>query len=119
MSAYDASQLNKIAVIWALKNPEVAKEMVLDNIRNFKLRGFWDQVRLVMWGPSVTLFAKDEELQSELAELKKIGVEVQICKRSTNGYDVTDKIASLKSDLFYMEDPFTEYNKEDWATIIL
>ena len=92
--------------------------MVLDNTRDFKLRGFWDQVRLVMWGPSVTLFAKDEALQADLGELKGIGVEVQICKRSADGYDVTDRITSLKSDLVYMEDPFTEYQKEDWATVI-
>lgn len=118
MSVEDFSRLSKIVVIWALKSPEVAREMVLDNIRDFKLRGFWDQVRLVMWGPSVTLFAKDEGLQAELGELKNIGVEVQICKRSANGYDVIDKIDSLKSDLVYMEDPFIEYRKEDWATVI-
>ena len=119
MSVENVSSLNKIVVVWALKSPEVVREMVLAHTRDFKLRGFWDQVRLVMWGPSVTLFAKDEALQAELEELKNSGVEVQICKRSADGYDVTDKIASLKSDLVYMEDPFIEYQKEDWATMIL
>ena len=75
--------------------------MALDHTRDLKLGGFWDQVRLVMWGTTVSLFAEEEALQAELEELKHIGVEVQVCLRSADGYDVTDKIAKLNLELIY------------------
>jgi hypothetical protein len=74
MSAENNSLLNKIVVVWTSKSQDVARDMALDHTRYFQIGGFWDRVRLVIWGPSVRLFAEDEALQAELRELKSIGV---------------------------------------------
>ncbi len=54
-------------------DPEVARKMVFTYAKNSRLRGWWDRIRLVVWGPSARLRASDAELQEELRELQAVG----------------------------------------------
>ncbi len=107
----------KMAVIWSSQDPEVAKNMVFMYTKNSKLKGWWKQVRLVVWGPSARLLTANETLQKEIEELKTVGVEVQACKACADRYGVSDKLTAMGIDVLYMGIPLTEYLKGGWAVL--
>ena len=73
---------DSLLVVWTSGDREVAQKMVFMYCKNSKLKNWWSRVRLVIWGPSAQLLAKDKDLQNELEELKAAGVELQACKAS-------------------------------------
>ncbi|MDA8216557.1 MAG: DsrE family protein [Dehalococcoidales bacterium] len=117
MTADESQEKNKLAVIWSARDREVALNMVFMYTKNSKLRGWWDQVRLIIWGPSAELLAQDEGLQTELAVMREAGVELQACKSCSDRYGVSEKLAELGVDVIYMGVPLTEYLKGDWAVL--
>ncbi len=108
---------DRLAVIWSSDNREVALSMVFMYTKNSKLRGWWDQVRLVLWGPSAKLIAEDEELQDQLVAVKEAGVELQACRACTDMLGVTEKATALGFDVIYMGVPLTEMLKTGWKVI--
>ena len=75
-----ANPINNLAILWTSPDKEVAQKMVFLYAKNSKLRDWWGQVRLIIWGPSAKLLATDGELQEELEELKRAGVELQAAR---------------------------------------
>ncbi|MTI80538.1 MAG: DsrE family protein [Firmicutes bacterium] len=78
---------------------------------NSKRKGWWDEVTLVVWGPSTELLAADTELQQHIAEIKDSGVEVLACRRCADLYGVTVQLEKLGLEVIYMGEPLTGYLK--------
>ena len=53
----------KLVVVWSSADKEVALKMVFMYTTASKQLGMWDDITLVVWGPSATLLSEDEELQ--------------------------------------------------------
>lgn len=109
--------VNRLIVLWTSQDREVAQNMVFMYTKNSKLKDWWDQVRLVVWGPSAKLLSIDEELQVELKELEEAGVELQACKACADRYGVSDKLSSLGIEVIYMGGPLTKYLQEGYSVI--
>lgn len=110
---------NALAVLWVTGDRVAAREMVFKYTKNSKLRGWWERVCLIVWGPSASLLAEDEELQALLGEMKDAGVELQACKGCADSLGVTEKLEGLGVDVIYMGAPLTSYIKEGWATLTI
>ncbi|MCB2188147.1 MAG: DsrE family protein [Deltaproteobacteria bacterium] len=106
-----------LAVVWSSGEREVALNLVYMYTENSRLRGWWDRVRLIVWGPSAKLLSHDLELQDRLEGLTKAGVELLACKACADNYGVADNLAGLGIEVIYMGQPFTEMLKEGWTTI--
>jgi hypothetical protein len=55
---------DQCVIVWTSGDREVALKMVFMYARNAKLKGWWKDVTLVVWGPSAKLLSQDEELQT-------------------------------------------------------
>ena len=102
---------DSLVVLWTSQDPEVARNMVFMYTKNSKLKGWWKEVKLIVWGPSAKLLATDAALQAELEELKEAGVELLACKACSDRYGVSDKLAGMGVDVIYMGVPLTQYLK--------
>lgn len=111
------AQANKLVVLWTSQDKEVAQKMVFMYTKNSKLRDWWGQVRLVVWGPSAKLLATDGELQEELEELKRAGVELQACKSCADQYGVSERLADLGVEVIHIGTQMTSYLKGDWTVL--
>ena len=107
----------KLFIIWSSADPGVAKNMVLMYAKNSKLQGWWDQVRLVVWGPSAALLAEDRELQAELAQSAEAGVELLACRACADRYGVSDQLTALGVKVIYMGAPLTDMLKAGWSSL--
>ncbi|ACL05788.1 protein of unknown function DUF1291 [Desulfatibacillum aliphaticivorans] len=108
----DAHSKNALVVVWSSKDPEVAMNMVFMYCRNSKIHGWWESVKLVVWGPSAKLLSEDENLQAELSDMKKEGVEILACKACADRYGVSEALKELGCKVIYMGQPLTDYLKQ-------
>ncbi|MGD9808010.1 MAG: DsrE family protein [Deferribacterales bacterium] len=98
---------NELAVIWSSSNRDVAETTVFMYTLNAKCREWWDEVHLVIWGPSAKLLAEDEVIQGKVQEMISAGVRVSACKENSDAYGVSERLAEIGVDVRYMGEPVT------------
>ena len=117
MTEMHAHEPAVLAVIWTTRDREAALNMAFMYTHNSKLKGWWEKVRLVVWGPSAKLLSEDAELQDHIRALKKDGGEVQACKACADSYGVSDPLSALGIEVIYMGEPLTKMLKEGWSCL--
>jgi hypothetical protein len=110
-----SAQPSRLGVLWTSGDRDVALKMVFMYTLNAKRRGWFDEVQLIVWGPSSKLLSVDEELQREVAQMKEAGVELTACKACADSYGVSEKLTELGVEVKYMGQPLTEMLKGDWV----
>ena len=100
-----------LAVVWVTDSKEAAMNMVLMYTKNSKLKGWWGEVTLIIWGPSGPLLVSDAELQKELKAVQEAGAVLQACKACSDRYGISDKLTELGVEVKYMGQPLTELLK--------
>jgi hypothetical protein len=118
-TAAPEEQPNRLVVLWTADNPDVATHMAFMYMRASKTSNWWDDVTLVVWGPSSKLLAESEKLQSELAKLKEADVRVQACVVCANMYGVADTLRDLGIEVKPMGKPLSDMLQSDWTLISL
>ena len=83
--------------------------MAAGNAPRFK---WWDDITLIVWGPSAKLLAEDENLQGALRDMERAGVKLEACKACSDLYDVSGKLEECGLDVKYMGEALTNYIKE-------
>ena len=107
----DSVKPEKLFVLWSSGDREVATKMVFMYTLNAKLRGWWKDISLIVWGPSAKLVSEDKELQAEIIKIKEAGVELMACKACSDSYGVSDTLEELGIDVKYMGEPLTQLLK--------
>jgi len=111
------SEPTKLLVIWSSADKEVALHNVFMYTHNAKKRDWWEQVRLLVWGPSGTLLAEDEEVQQALKAMAADGVEIMACKACSDRLGATEALEQLGVNVFYVGTTLTEMLKTGWVTL--
>lgn len=112
-----AKETNELLVVWTSGDPDVAVRMVLMYTANAKKHGWWEDVTLLVWGPSQKLLTESEVLQEKLAETLDVGVRVVACKACADSYPVTEQLEDLGVEVFYTGEFLTDWIKSDGAVI--
>ncbi len=107
----------KLAVVWTSADRDVALKMVFMYVYNAKKNAWWDEVNLIVWGPSSKLLSEDEELQTYILKMKEEGVSVFACKACADMYNVSSKLIELGIDVKFMGKPLTDYIQKDYKVI--
>ncbi|MFW6160196.1 MAG: DsrE family protein [Acidobacteriota bacterium] len=108
---------NRLVVLWSSGDKEVAMKMVFMYVYNGKKRGWWDEIALIVWGPSSKLLAGDKELQEEVKKMMEEGVQVFACKACSDSYGVSEKLSELDIEVKYMGVPYTEMLQGGWISV--
>jgi hypothetical protein len=111
------SEPTKLLVIWSSADREVALHNVFMYTHNARKHGWWGQVRLLIWGPSATLLARDQELQGKLRAMREDGVEVMACKACSDRLGATEALVQHGVNVFYVGSTLTEMLKSGWVTL--
>ena len=108
-----------LVVLWTSGDREVALKMVFMYTLNSKLKGWWEEVTLIVWGPSAKLLSQDKELQEKIAQMKEAGIVLEACKACSDQYGVSSDLEALGIAVKYMGTPLSGYLKEDRAVLAL
>lgn len=106
-----------LVVLWTSGDREKALKMVFMYSKNAKLRGWWKNVIIIIWGPSAELAVKDAEIHQALKEIQEAGVVLQACKACSDMYGTSADLEKLGVDVQYIGETFTDYLKREYTVI--
>lgn len=107
----------RLAVLWTSGDPEVATSAAFMYTLNAKRQGWFQEVTLIVWGPSAALLAENGRLQASVATMQEVGVETVACRACAEGYGVTEALEELGIEVKYMGRPLTDMLLGDWKVI--
>jgi len=105
------------AIIWTSGDPEVAHRMALMYAHAAKQNKWFDEVQLIVWGPSSRLLAADKDLQAKIKQMQKDGVDVKACIVCANSYGVTDDLRELGIEVKAMGKPLADLQHQGWHVL--
>ena len=107
-----------LAVLWTSGDPDVAHRVAFMYTEGAARQGWFDQVRVIVWGPSARLLAGDKDLQAAVAEMRAQGVTVEACIACADSYGVTEQLRALDLPVKPMGQPLTRLLKDDnWKVL--
>ncbi len=107
----------KLLVVWTSGDKEVAMKMVFMYVFNAKKYKWWNDIELLVWGPSSKLLSEDKELQDYIKKMKEAGINLSACKACADMYKVSDKLTELGITVKYKGVDLTENIKGDSKVI--
>jgi hypothetical protein len=108
---------SKLAVVWTSGDPDVAHRVCLMYTHAAKTNQWFDEVRLVVWGPSARLLAGDKDLQAKVKAMMADGVDVQACIVCADSYGVTEALRGLGIEVKAMGRPLTGFLQSDYEVL--
>lgn len=108
---------DKLAVVWTSGDAEVAHKMCLMYTHAAKNAKWFDDVTLIVWGPSSRLLAGDKELRAKIKSMMDSGVVVQACVVCADMYGVADDLRAMGIEVKGMGKPLSDLLKADWKVL--
>ena len=115
----DTENSNKLMIVWTSRNRETALNMILMYGLNAKKQGWFEQVNLMLWGPSQKLFISDPEIKEEVKKLKAAGVRLLACIACAERYKLTEKLLSEGIEVYGMGPVLTKWLKSEGKIITI
>ena len=108
---------SKLGVVWTSGDSEVAHKVCFMYTHNAKKAKWFDDVRLVIWGPSSRILAGDKKLQATVKQMMQDGVVVQACVVCADMYGVAEKLREMGIEVKPMGKPLSDMLKSDYKVI--
>ena len=108
----DETSEDHLVIVWTSDDPYTAERMVLMYAHAAKTAGWFDEVTLIIWGPSAKMVAENIKIQEKLKDMQNDGVEIRACIVCANIYEVTEELKALDFDVQGMGVPLTDYLKK-------
>ena len=113
-----AGEPTKLAVLWTSGDPEVAHRVGLMYTHASPRAGWWDETRLIVWGPSARLLAADKDLRAKVRQMMEDGVMVQACVVCADSYGVTEDLQAIGIEVKPMGSRLTRLLKaSEWKVL--
>jgi hypothetical protein len=108
----------RLAVVWTSGDREVAHRMCLMYTHAAKTAKWFDEVLLIVWGPSSPMLAADKDVEAKVKTMMKDGVDVQACVACADSYGVSDDLRAMGIEVKPMGKPLSDLLQSDeWEVI--
>lgn len=108
---------NKLFVILASGDKDVALEMALFYPYTLAKEKYMDEVKVILFGPSEKLVACDKNVQKRIKRLQKVGVAISACKYCSDRMGVSDELEKLGITVEYVSAKTAQMIKDGWASL--
>jgi hypothetical protein len=108
-----ANTADKLVIVWTSDDPYLAERMVLMYAHAAKTAGWFNEVTLIIWGPSAKMVSENLKIQEKLKAMQKDGVKIQACIACASAYDVVEDLKKLDFEVKGMGKPLTDYLRSD------
>jgi hypothetical protein len=110
-------EASRLAIVWSSADPDVAKSVCFMYTHNARTQKWFDEVTLIVWGPSARLLASDKDLQAAVKAMQADGVKVQACQACAEMYGVAEPLRKAGIEVRYMGKPLTDMLKQGWKVL--
>jgi len=91
----------KAKILWTTDNKETALHMVCLYAHNALLKGWMDEVEILVWGASQRLIAEDAEVRAKVEMMVQDGVNVVACLKCADTLEITQSLQTCGIDVYY------------------
>lgn len=113
-----SSEPTSLVVLWTSGDPDVAHRVALMYAHGAKTANWFEEVRVIVWGPSQRILVGDKDLKAKIADMKKDGVIVEACSACAGSFGVAEALRELDLPVKPMGNPLTEYLKDSKYKVI-
>lgn len=107
------SEPTRLAMVWTSGDPDVAHRMALMFSHASKQAKWYDEVTVIVWGPSQRLLVGDKDLQAKIAKMREDGVIVRACIACANSYGIVEDLRALGLPVEPMGKPLADMMQSD------
>ena len=104
---------NHLYILWTNGDPITAEKMVFMYGVNSLLKGWWENVTLIIWGAPAKLSAENTDIQTLIKKAQDAGVHITACKACADQLGVTEALEKLDIEVIYWGEPLTKLLKND------
>jgi len=112
-----ATTPSRLAILWTSGDSEVAHNVAFMYAHTAKKVGWFDEVTLIVWGPSQRNLIGDKDLQAKIKEMQDDGVLVEACIACAMTYGIVEELKALGIPVRGMGPPLTNYLKNGWKVL--
>jgi len=105
--------VDKLTVLWTTDDLVTTLDMVFMYVDNAKKFGWFEEITLVIWGPSAVLAAGNSVVQQHLQEMAGLGIKLSACKSCSDRHKVSKQLEALGIEVKYWGVGLTEVLKSD------
>ena len=87
-------------ILWTNADPVTAKLMVFMYATNSKLRGWWDEVTVCIWGATSKLTSESKEIQGLIKTAQEAGVKFEACIACARELGIIEDLENLGIKVF-------------------
>lgn len=113
------SEAKKLYILWTNADIITSEKMVMMYGINSKIKNWWDEVTIIVWGAPAKLVAENELIQEKVKLAIGSGVAVSACKACADQLGVSEKLIELGVEVKYWGQPLTEILKENERLITI
>jgi len=110
-------QKQRLCIVWSSADPDVAKSTCFMYALNAKRFNWFDEVHVIVWGPSARLLVKDESVRAHFNAARKMGVKMEACLLSAKSLGVDQEMKKLGLKVGLMGIPLSARLKSGWKVI--
>lgn len=98
-------------ILWTNADIITSEKMVLMYGINAKLKGWWEDVTIIVWGATASLVAENQVINDHIAFAISKGIHVTACKACADQLNVTDVLVDMGIEVKYWGEGLTELIK--------
>ncbi|MCL2493805.1 MAG: DsrE family protein [Clostridiales bacterium] len=102
---------NTLHILWTNDNMDTSRFMLMMYSTNSMLRGFWDNVTVIIWGATAKLVSENEAIQEYLKIAQHAGVRFSACISCARQLGVAEALEALDIEVIPWGPPLTEIIK--------
>jgi hypothetical protein len=106
-------------ILWTNDNVITSEKMVLMYAHNAILKGWWENVTVIIWGATAKMVSENKGIQDKLKQMLKDGVHISACKACADQLGVSEILEDLGIELKYWGVPLTEVLMSDSKLITI
>lgn len=111
------SEPGELFVVWTSGDPDVAHRMALMYSHAAKRFGWFETVKLIVWGPSQRLLCADKDLKEKIAEMQGDGVIVEACIACARTYGLVEELEELGLPVYGQGEPLSKALKSPSVSV--
>lgn len=104
---------NTLYILWTNDNLDTTRHMVMMYATNAKLRGWWQEVKVIIWGATAKLVAHNGEVQRYMELARRAGVSFSACISCAQELGVTKELEALAIEMIPWGEPLTQLLKNN------
>ena len=98
----------KLYILWTNDNLDTSQHMVFMYAINSMMKGWWDEVTVIIWGPTAKLVAENKRIQERMEVARHVGVKFSACVACARELGVESDLKKLGLDVIPWGPPLTE-----------